>query len=149
MKRETKRSGKTEPLNPRCDHNTKSGYGFAVILFNTYLTLHKISTMEIFMSTAYVQQRFVSHVCAGPTWSQKVLQTYSSACMDLLAGLCPGLLLLCHGWCNDVVTVMLIRISQNQEFRRAERCVVTRGLIRDLRPSFISLIIIPYVLLHK
>lgn len=149
MKRETKWSGKTEPLNPRCNHNTKPGYGFAVILFNTYLTLHKISTMEIFMSTAYVQQRFVSHVCTGPTWSQRVLQTVSSACMDLLAGLCHGFLLLCHGWYNDDVTVMLIRTSQNQELSRAERCVVTRVLIGDLRCSFTSLIIIPYVFLHK
>ena len=66
-KRESKGAGKTEPLKPRCNHNTMSGYGFAVILFNTYLTLHKTSTMEIFTSTAYVQQRFVPRVCAGPT----------------------------------------------------------------------------------
>lgn len=147
-KRESKGADKTEPLNPRCNDNTMSGYGFAVILFNTYLTLHKTSTMEIFVSTAYVQQKFVLRVCAGSTWGQRVPQAYSSACMDLLAVLCPGFLLLCHGY-TDVVTVMPTRISQNQVSSGEERCAVTRYLTGELGLSFTPLTIILYIFLGK
>lgn len=131
-KRETKGASKTEPLNPRCNHNTMSGYGFAVILFNTYLTLHKISSMEIFISTAYGLQSFVPRVCAGPTWSQRAPQAYSSACMDLLKWSWPVFLLLRHGGCNDLVTLMHVSIGQNQESSGEERYAVTRGLTGDL-----------------
>lgn len=99
-KRECKEACKTEPLKTKCNHNTMSGYGFAVTLFNKYLTLHKTPTMEIFMSTAYVNNGLSLVSMHGPPEVRECLVHIGLPALICWQDKVLGFSCLCHGQCN-------------------------------------------------